>query len=111
MQDIDNFDSEQWLKVYLDELEWHRDVEKKLAETIEYLAQELRSLHSSFELMISCLLLDKHITEDKLEQMIQIGRKNLKRMEDPQFIEQLQKGKVGMGDIFERQAPEGSVKL
>ena len=111
MQDTDNFDSEQWLKVYLDELELNREIQKKLAEVIEYVMQEIANLRSDFDLMINCLLLDKHITEDKMEQMIQIGRKNLKRLEDPQFIEQLQKGKVGMGDIFERQAPEGSVKL
>ena len=111
MQDTDNFDSKQWLKVYIDELEWHRDVNKKLVEVIEYVMQEIANLRSDFDLMINALLLDKHITEDKLEALRQIANKNIKMLSDPKFIEQLQKGKASMGDIFERQAPEGSVKL
>jgi len=111
MQDTDNFDSKQWLKVYLDELEWHKEVEAKLAEVIDYLEGAVAKMTNDFNLMITLLLLNERGRENQMQEMRKIANRNIQKMQDPEFIAKVQTGKASMGDIFERKAPANSVPL
>ena len=111
MQDTDNFDSKQWLKVYIDEQEWHHTIEQKLAEVIEYTMQEIERMRGDYNLLIILLLLNDRGRENQMQEMRKIANRNIQKMQDPEFIAKVQKGKASMGDIFERKAPKGSVEL
>ena len=77
----------------------------------EQIADDLYSMRNDINLCISVLMLTSNIHEDKMDALRQVANKNIQILRDPAFIEQLQKGKASMGDIFERKAPPGSVKI